>query len=117
MYSKIAKGVDEYMNKIIGLLNKSKKRLEKKNNKATESYVNNMREAYINDNLKVVFFKHFNEDAHPIGKKYKSPVNHYNVELHERIGGDRWEVLVNAHLIYDVKKNEWICLVTEKKKK
>lgn len=101
--------------KIIGLLNESRRRLEKKNNKTTGNYVKNMRETYVDDNLKVLFFKHFNKDAHPIGNEYPYPVNHYNIKLHQRIAGGRWEEIINAHLIYNQKETKWIYLVKEKK--
>lgn len=112
------KGVDKYMSKIIiDLLNKSKIKVEKKNNKLTGKYVKNMRETYICDNLKVLFFKHFDEEAHEIGDEYPYPINHYNVELHQHRVGDRWTEIINAHLIYNEEETKWVCIIKEKKRK
>lgn len=98
---------------IVDLLNKSKIKVEKKNNKLTGKYVENMRETYVDDNTKIIFLKHFNESSHPIGKEYTEPTNHYNIVLHKCGINGRWKKIINAHLIEDLKKSEWVLLITE----
>lgn len=114
MYLETKKGVDKYMSKnIIGLFSKSKMKLEKKNNKFTGRYVENMREVYIDDDTKIILLRHFDENAHPIGNGYIGPINHYNIVLHKRGSNGRWEKVINAHIVKDLKTLEWVLLITE----
>ena len=62
-----------------------------------------IRESIINENTKVVFKRHIDEFAHPIKSKgYMDSVNHYNIEIHTRIGNSaRFKVNGTLHLILD----------------
>ena len=42
----------------------------------------NQLEAILDDGTKVIFRRDIGEHAHPIGKDYPTPVDHYNIEIH-----------------------------------
>jgi len=52
-----------------------------KNAKPTPGKPNQL-EAMLDDGSKVIFRRDIGEHAHPIGKDYSNPVDHYNIEIH-----------------------------------
>lgn len=63
----------------------------------------NQLEAVLDDGSKVIFRRDIGDHAHPIGKDYLTPVDHYNIEIHAsnpaRPG--KFTAKENIHIILD----------------
>lgn len=60
-------------------------------------------ETTLEDGTKVIFRRDIGEHAHPIGKNYPEPVDHYNVEVHspDPTRPGKFIPKQNAHIIVD----------------
>ncbi len=75
-----------------------------KNAKLTPGKPNQL-EAILDDGSKVIFRRDIGEHAHPIGKDYPNPTDHYNIEIHTanpaRPG--KFTPQENVHIVVDDK--------------
>ncbi len=98
----IGKTEDEVVGKGKGKINGNIKNIDKLKQVLRESKrVGDRLETILDDGSKVIFRRDVGEHAHPIGKKYRQPVDHYNVEIHVPTKSGRWKQKENFHIIID----------------
>uniref|UniRef100_A0A7U3YCS3 Pre-toxin TG domain-containing protein n=1 Tax=Geobacillus sp. (strain Y4.1MC1) TaxID=581103 RepID=A0A7U3YCS3_GEOS0 len=98
----IGKTGDEVVGKGKGKINGNIKNIDKLKQVLRDSKrVGDRLETILDDGSKVIFRRDVGEHAHPIGKKYRQPVDHYNVEIHVPTKSGRWKQKENFHIIID----------------
>lgn len=74
-------------------------------------------ETTLEDGTKVIFRRDIGEHAHPIGRNYPEPVDHYNIEVHSPNPARPGKFIreQNAHIIVDQNLNPVEIILKNKK--
>jgi RHS repeat-associated protein len=62
-------------------------------------------ETSLDDGSKIIFRRDIGQNAHPIGKKYQNPVDHFNIEIHKPVKNHlgRFKQTKDVHIIVNDK--------------